>query len=45
MLANPSATSTSVIVSCSPPWWVSRGGAVSAAPITPTTIAHTARYS
>lgn len=45
MLATPSATSTSVIVSASCPWWVWRAGAVSAAPTTPSTIADIARYS
>jgi hypothetical protein len=45
MLATPSATSTIVIVSASRPWWMWRGGAVSAVPTTPTTIADMATYS
>jgi hypothetical protein len=44
-LANASPTSTSVIVRSSDVWLVLRGGAVSAAPTTPITIAAIARYS
>lgn len=45
MLATPRATSTTVMVSASRAWCVSRGGAVSAAPITPSTMADIAMYS
>jgi hypothetical protein len=44
-LAHPRPTSTSVIVSCWEVCVVLRGGAASAAPITPIVIASTERYS
>jgi hypothetical protein len=44
-LASPSPSSTSVIVSSSELCVVLRGGAVTAAPTTPTTIMLTAMYS
>jgi hypothetical protein len=44
-LARPRPTSTSVMVSSSEVWLTLRGGANSAAPVTPSTIAPTATYS